>query len=507
MRRARSACQAGFVLAALLLAACNPASDNSDLRVTLVGPAEQTALATQQMVTEATQATLIARDTQGRAIPGLASSWRFVDEGRTLILRLKPVKWSDGKPLVAADVVASFRRSLSRANRSAVRQGLIVITNAADIARGTLPSAKLGIFAPTTRVVEIQMNAATPVLLDWLAQPEFAITRSGKDAPTLGAYRAAGKDDQTTLTRIADAAQPAAIPAGIALTALSDPRAAVAAFAAGRTDIAASTGIDGLAAAQVAAPPGALRVEAAWGSYGYLANTRYGPLADRRVRQALAMAVDRAEIVAAYASSGVAPLTGLVPPAIAGTTPIQPEWLALDETARLTAARQLLAAAGFGDTRALRITILLPPGLDHRAIAGAVARAWARIGVLVSTTELDPADMARALARGDYDLALFERSVPAVDRAALLRSLACTPNGYCNAAADALIDSARLLPPAAAEAAVSQAETAMLADVPLVPLIVPVRWALVAPRVTGWSPNPAGAHPLGRIGTAGTATR
>jgi hypothetical protein len=39
----------------------------------------------------------------------------------------------------------------------------------------------------------------------------------------------------------------------------------------------------------------------------------------------------------------------------------------------------------------------------------------------------------------------------------------------------------------------------MLADTPFVPLFTPVRWALVAPRVGGFVPNPAGAHPLGRI--------
>lgn len=500
------------LLAALTLAACQPTADTSDLRVVLVGPAVQTQQVTRQLVTEATQATLIARDGQGRAVPGLASSWRFVDGGRTLILRLKPVKWSDGKPLAAADVVASFRRALSppkgtRSSRPLPRHGLIAIDNAIAVAGGKLPPARLGVFAPTTRVVEIRMNAAMPVLLDWLAQPEFAVTRAGKAPPALGAYREARTEAGTRLVRIADGPQPHARPARIELRARDDSRAAAAAFAAGQADIVASTGINGLAAAQVAARPAALRVEHLWGTYGYLANTRYGPLADARVRQALAMAVDRAEIAAGYGEAGIVPLTGLVPPALASGVPIRPVWAALDETASLALARQLLGESGFGESRALRLTILLPPGDDHRSIAGAVARAWARIGVLVSTTQLEPAELARAFTRGDFDLVLDERSVPAADRGALLRALACTRTGYCNPAADALVDSARLLPPAAASAALSQAESLMLADVPLVPLIVPVRWALVAPRVTGWNVNPAGAHPLGQLGTDGAGDR
>ena len=491
--------------AVVLLAACEPAQDRSDLRVVLVGPAEQTGLATQQLVTEATQATLIGRDSQSRAVPGLASSWRFVDGGRTLILRLKPIKWSDGKPLLAADVVASFRRSLARSNRSPVRQGLIVIDNAAAIAAGALPASRLGVFAPTTRVVEIRMNAAMPVLLDWLALPEFAVTRPGKVPPALGAYGETRSEAGVTLTRISEAAEPQAMAARIELGTQASPRAALAAFAAGRADVVASTGIFGLAAIQVEARPATLRIEQSWGSYGYLANTRYGPLANPQVRQALAMTVDRGELAARYDTVGVVRLTGLVPPALASGIPIMPVWAALDETARLALARQLLAEAGFGQSRALRVTINLPPGEDHKGIAAAVARAWARIGVLVSTAQLEPAAFARALARGDYDLALAERSVAVADRAALLRGYACSPRGYCNRDADALIDSARRLPPAAAAAALSQAETAMLADTPLIPLLVPVRWALVAPRIGGWSANPAGAHPLGRLTTAGTA--
>jgi len=43
----------------------------------------------------------------------------------------------------------------------------------------------------------------------------------------------------------------------------------------------------------------------------------------------------------------------------------------------------------------------------------------------------------------------------------------------------------------------------MVADTPLIALFVPIRWALVAKRVTGWFPNAAGQHPLALLGVTG----
>ena len=486
---------------ALLLASCGGSGEDENLAVVVAGPSAAAAALVARTASQSVGATLIAHDGLGQAVPGLASSWRFVDDGRTLILRLKPLKWTDGQPFTAADVVASFRRALSPAAPVAIKAGLASVENASAVATGTLPPARVGIFAPTSRVVEIRMTAATPLLLDWLAQPEFAVTRpgrAGRPPLSLGLYRSGAGTGAISLQRIGEASA-AALPARIALGVLESPTAAATAVAAGKADLVLGTGIDGLEAVSPVAPPGTLRTEVVWGSYGYRANTRFGPLGDLRVRRALAMAVDRDALAKRFGGSGAAPLTGLVPPALAGGALIVPDWTTMNLAARQAAARDLLTSAGFGETRALRVTLLLPPGNGHRALATAVARDWAAIGVLMSVTELEPDALERAVAKGDYDLALAERATPVADRGFLLRGFACTRRGYCNAAADALIDRSRLLPPAAAAAALSEAEAAMLADTPTVPLLVPVRWALVRRGLAGWSSNPAGAHPLGRL--------
>ncbi len=483
----------------LLLAACG-GENGGDLRVIVAGAPDDTDDARAALVTEATEATLIGRNAQGAAIPDLASSWRFVDDGRTLILRLKPIKWSDGKPLVAADVVASLRRSIANSGADDRAAGLFPIDGAEAVGAGTAPMSRLGVLAPTTRVVEIRMTAPMPALLDWLTQPEFSITRSAKGgaAPSLGSYRAAPGEPRV-LTRTSETSRDDAQPARITI-ARADPSAAIDAFAAAKVDVVTGAGLEGIERLQ-GEPNAAARIEQVWGVYGWQANTRFGPLADLRIRRALAMTVDRDGIAARFGTIGLAPLTTLLPPSLAPGDPVQPDWAALDAPARRAQAEQLLAAAGFGQTRALHLTLLLPRGAVHATIAAAAARSWAQLGIIVSTEAVDPKAFAARVARGNFDLAVDERIAPADDRSFLLTGLACAPPVYCNPAARDLVRAARSLPSAEAAAALLRAETLITADVAVIPLFIPVRWTLVARTVAGWSPNLAAAHPLGRIAT------
>ncbi|MFO1501094.1 MAG: ABC transporter substrate-binding protein [Verrucomicrobiota bacterium] len=57
--------------------------------------------------------TLVKRDGQGRLVPNLASAWEFKDEGRTVVFTLRPgARWHDGTPVTAADVRIHFKRWL-----------------------------------------------------------------------------------------------------------------------------------------------------------------------------------------------------------------------------------------------------------------------------------------------------------------------------------------------------------------------------------------------------------
>ncbi len=66
---------------------------------------------TTQLVTDQLHAPLIRLNQETQAMePALAESWEFSEDGKTLVFRLKQgVRFSDGEPLTAADVVFTFR--------------------------------------------------------------------------------------------------------------------------------------------------------------------------------------------------------------------------------------------------------------------------------------------------------------------------------------------------------------------------------------------------------------
>lgn len=492
---------------ALLLAACGRGGgSDAMLRADVVGTLDDPASPPRVALTRSTQLGLVQFDGKGQIVPGLAASWRVVDQGRSLIFRLRAAKWSDGRALRAADVVQVFRRIVAAGSRNPLRPLLAGIDGAPAIIDGRAPANLLGVTAPLDMVVEVRLSSPDAGMLQLLALPEAAIVRGETRPPAIGAFVLADAGKRPlTLTRNARyfGAADTRLET-VTLTAASDATPAIARFVHRDVDLVIGDGIVGLAEARRLAPLGTLRIEPTWGAYGYLANMKAGPLADPRVRRALAMAVDRETMVRGiFNRAEVVPLVSLVPPE-AGTGPTVPvpDWSLFDLPARRALAADLLGAAGYGVVHPLRLTLLLPPGSEHGDIAATVARDWAMSGVTLTVVRLTPAALRTAVAEGRYDLAVVEHTAPAAQPLFFLRPFTCTGSAgrYCNPGADALIDSARGM---AAEdnraAALAHAETAILADTPMIPLFVPVRWALVSRAITGWTENQGGQHPFAEL--------
>nr|WP_295664380.1 ABC transporter substrate-binding protein [Polymorphobacter sp.] len=500
-----------IVLIALLLAGCGAKDDDrgATLRADVVGQQASETGAPRRVIAAATQVGLTGFDGAGQVVPGLASSWRIADNGLSVIFRLRTRTWPDGKPVTASDVVASFRRAAQPGSRNPLRELLIGFENGAAVLSGARPASALGVGAPVDNVVEVRLAGAMPHLLALLAEPEFAVTRPGIRPPPLGPFRVG--DSATVpimLTRNpAWTPSPKVTLAAIALNPVEDPGIAVARFARDRTDIVLGHGLAGFGDARLLAASNALHVEPAWAVYGYLANTARGPLADARVRRALSMAIDRDDLGSRLFGVALPPVLGLVPPLPSERVPMLPDWAIATPAARLDLARQLLAAAGFSAATPLTVTISLPVAREHAMVATEIAADWERIGVTTRTITRPDALQAQVIARGDYELALVERS--GVDSPmAFVLPFTCAAKlaGYCNPAADALVNSAATTSdPVAQAATLSLAEAAMIADAPFIPLFAPVRWTLVAHRVTGWTSNAAGHHPLALLGIEGGA--
>lgn len=119
--------------------------------------------------------------------------------------------------------------------------------------------------------------------------------------------------------------------------------------------------------------PESLRIEPYLGVYFYRINTTRPPFNDKRVRRALALAIDRDAIVKNVTRGGQQPAYAVSYPGTAGYRP------RAQLTGGIEEARRLLAEAGFPDGKGFpKAELLYNTSENHRAIAEAIQQMWKR---------------------------------------------------------------------------------------------------------------------------------
>lgn len=173
-------------------------------------------------------------------------------------------------------------------------------------------------------------------------------------------------------------------------------------------------------------------------------------LADRRVRQAINLAVDRDGYAKALFHGLAKPATQLFPPSI----PYAPDAESRPLTRDQAKAGALLDDAGFtgSGTRAkgktkLSFRLILDPDLlpQARALSEAVQADLAKIGVKVTIDSMDSTSYADAYAKRDYDLKFYLTYGPPYDPFGMLNGEFRTTrstNLYSSKHLDGLIDTA-----------------------------------------------------------------
>lgn len=159
-----------------------------------------------------------------------------------------------------------------------------------------------------------------------------------------------------------------------------------------------------LSARVLPAPPRG-RVQLVW-------NTLSTRLRDVRVREGLALLLDKQTLGAEVLHGTVRPYAGFFPPGLWFTPAVAPAPKPDAEAAeaRLSAAGWLKDVAGVARTatQALDLRLLIPAGNAARLeLARAIAAAWAAAGARVEVVEAAGADFATALRTGKFDAALI----------------------------------------------------------------------------------------------------
>jgi oligopeptide transport system substrate-binding protein len=241
--------------------------------------------------------------------------------------------------------------------------------------------------------------------------------------------------------------------------------------------------------------PQFIRQDPYLGVYFYRLNVTNPVLKDKRVRRALAMAIDRQAIVKDVARGGQQPAHFFTPPNTNGYT------CASDIPTDIPAAQKLLAEAGYPDGKGLPpVEILINTSQNHRAIAEAVQQMWtqnlhidARIVnqewkvYLDSQIDLDYC-ASRSGWIGDYIDPFTFLSI-------FVTKGGNNNTGFANPEYDRLVHaSAEAVDETARFDCLQKAEAILLDEAPIMPIYFYTRVYLKQPSVKGWYANYLDVH-------------
>lgn len=467
---------------ALLAIGCGELGQSGPVRVsviggppTLVDPIRKAPDATQRVVLGAVGESLVRYDESGQIGPGLAQRWIVTSDGLSAIFRLRRVEWPSGAPIRSEDVVRRIRALLSPASRNPLRPAFDSIEE---------------INATTPEVLEFRLTTPRPPLLELLAQPEAVIL--SRKLESTGPFKiTARRGDTLSLaprTAPAEGEEPEFPP--VALTGERAARAIVR-FREGKTDLVlGGTYLDWPLVGIADLPERAIRFDPADGLFGLVVQRAEGFLADPANRQVLGMAIDRDAILQALGAPGWLGMLRVLPQRFrSAAEPAFPSWAGADITGRIAEAQRRVAAWQESNPEPIRVRVFLPDGPGSTLLFARLAADWRRVGI-----EAERSTLAQA------DLRLVDRVAAAGSALWYLDQLACPSTAACSEEAKQALESVRASTSLFERGTQLAAADRAIAESGLwVPIARPLRWSLVAPRLTLFRENARAYHPLDRL--------
>lgn len=451
---------------------------------------------------------LTSESASGAVLPGVASSWTVDATGTQYTFQLRSnARWSNGKPVRAQEFVNAWRRVVDPKQGSAVADNLRLIAGAAAIMAGQSSPSELGVYAPSDKVLIVKLEQPAPYLPQLLthsaAFPVYSDASARTHNPDTwisnGAYVLSRWQPGTAVELIQNVAywdrENVHIPR-VEYQVVSDDNSQFARYRTGQLDITDTVPANAIPALRsehstelVIAP--------------FLATAYYGlnltasPLAaSLKLRQALAMAVDRKRLVNAIAFGRPAAY-GFVPPNTWNYEPQSWPWKDLNDADRIAEAKRLYAEAGYSDSAPLHLRLLFHTNAVIKQTAILIAAMWKET-LGIDTTLTDEEYRVFLQSRHDksrWEVARLGWTADYNDASNFLdifraRSTNNDP-GYANTSFDKLLDAAaHTLDPQIRRGQLEHAERVMLADYPMIPLYFFVSKRLVKPYVLGVQPNP-----------------
>jgi ABC-type transport system substrate-binding protein len=492
-----------IILSAALLAAAGCSRGGGDASVRLALETEPTTLdpayavdVSSGQLASLIHSNLVAFDPDARVVPDLAARWEALEGDRAYTFHLRSERFSNGRKVVAGDVVYSFRRLLDPATVSPRWWLLKPLAGAPAFHGGGAWNAE-SVVAPDDSTVILRLDRPVPHFLELLAMPAAGIVPR-EEVERLGAgygrapcgsgpwALSSWKEGDEILLAPNPGCSLARTPlAGLSFRIIPEPMTQIAEFEVGGLDVLEVPRAE-LEHWRAAGTPLLWRDELRVVYIGL--NTRRPPFTDPRVRRALNMAVDVPKIIAHVLFGAGERCRGVVPPGLR-LTPEPPDRYPYDPEA----ARRLLAEAGYPEGFSMEIWQRENP--EAGRVLESVQGYLAEVGIAAKLVTREWGAFKEAIDRGSTDAFYLDWLADYPDAENFLVPLFQSSNiggggnrtGYRNERVDSLLDAASAcMDPGRRWDLYRAAEEIVYADAPWIFLWFPERYEVVSPRLRGY---------------------
>lgn len=444
-------------------------------------------------------------------VAAAAESWHVSEDRLTYTFTLRPgLRWSDGEPVTAHDFVVSFQRALTPTIGAEFATEFHCLVGARAFHHGeTTDFSTVGVKAPDDRTVRFSLREPVPHFLSllpgaaWLPVPRHVLARHDGLARRGSAWTRPGHlvgngpfvlTTWTPNQRIVVERSPTYWNReqvglrAIQFLPVDQADTEERMFRAGQlhtTRLVPAAKLEAYRRDQ----PEVLRIAPERRNFYFVLNVDQPPFDDVRVRRALALVIDREQLVKQVLRAGQTPAWNF--------TPAQPAGYAAGPrfAESVAEARALLAAAGFPDGAGFPpVSLLFANSERPRLVAEAVQEMWRRtLGVRVELRIEEWKVYLDSMKAGDYQITVdgwaWAHTHQFFDL--LTTGNSASYNRWSHPEYDALFARASAtLDEAGRHAVYDQMEDLLAREMPVIPVFFSASTHLVHPDVQGWYDSP-----------------
>lgn len=436
-------------------------------------------------------------------VPAVATRWESSHEDRVWTFYLRDnARWSNGEKVTADDFVRSWERTLKIGPLAPHTELLANIEGATPSVQSTKPEEQkpaapqgLGVHAINEHTLQVTLQRPDHSFPALVAHPVFRPVKvadadhttrlESRDLISNGAFHlSATESDRVRLERAKtywDGESVALEKVTFVNTANAED--ALTAYEAGDLDAISNAPFEPLAL-KLLAPYKDFR-RSTYGALTYYSfNTSRAPFDDVRVREALALAIDRERVSRDDLGGSTEPAGKFLPEAMSGEKPVVEKAELLQHD--VNKARELLTEAGYPDGDGFPvIRLLINRNEQQRLVAQSIAGMWkSALNIETEIIIRNWDEYEAAIKANDYDIVrrgmvlqttselmnlkmLFERNPPPLPLASV------SPESS----------------PPSQEKALVETEAQALKDLTAVPIYFASSYSLVKPYVSGFDSN------------------